>query len=188
MPRPARILLIAALPLLLPGGCDKAPSPVANEAGDIATASSPAPAALAKADGSNAGAVTLSEDPNGVIIKIMATGLPAGTHGVHLHAAGQCDGPKFESAGPHWNPAGKKHGRDNPDGAHMGDLANLEIGADGSGSSTFAIGGTRLNDGANALADADGVSLVVHAKRDDYKTDPSGDSGERIACAVLKAS
>ena len=118
---------------------------------------------------------------------VTASGMPAGTHGIHLHEKGLCEGPKFESAGAHWNPAAKKHGRDNPEGAHLGDLANLEVGADGAASANFTVAGAMMASGAKMLADADGTALVVHAKPDDYKTDPSGNSGDRIACAVVAA-
>ena len=101
-------------------------------------------------------------------------------HGTHLHAVGKCDGPKFESAGSHWNPTGRKHGRDHLEGAHIGDIDNIAIAAGGSAKSIATVAVT-----ANALADADGTSLVIHAKPDDYKTDPSGNSGDRIACAVI---
>ena len=119
-------------------------------------------------------------------MSIAAIGLPPGVHGVHLHAVGKCDGPKFKSAGPHWNPTSRKHGRDNPEGWHLGDLTSIEIGADGSGHSSFSIEAARLTDGPNALLDADGASLVIHANPDDYKTDPSGNSGDRIACGVIQ--
>jgi Cu-Zn family superoxide dismutase len=145
----------------------------------------PAGAALKKADGSEAGMVTLSEDANGVTVKIEVAGLEQGQHGLHLHTVGRCDGPKFDSAGPHWNPTGKQHGRDNPQGAHLGDLANLDVGADGRGSATFLVSGVTLKGATSPLIDLDGAALVVHAKADDYKTDPSGSSGDRIACAIL---
>ena len=147
-------------------------------------AAAPQTFALTGGDGAAMGNVTLSEDPTGVTIKIDASGLPAGAHGVHLHENGLCEGPKFASAGGHWNPGGKQHGRDNPAGAHLGDLANLEVAAGGSGSTSFLVAGVTIS-GAGGLADADGTALVIHAKADDYKTDPSGDSGDRIACAVV---
>ena len=137
------------------------------------------------ADGAALGSVSVSEDAGGATMTRHRDGMPAGTHGIHLHEKGLCEGPKFESAGAHWNPAAKKHGRDNPQGAHLGDLANLEIGADGTATASFTVAGAMMASGANMLADADGTSLVVHAKADDYKTDPSGDSGDRIACAVI---
>ena len=136
-------------------------------------------------DGKALGSVSLSEDAGGASMTVNASGMPAGVHGIHLHEKGLCDGPKFASAGAHWNPASKQHGRDNPQGAHLGDLANLTVGADGTATTTIPLAGVMMASGANMLADADGTSLVVHAKADDYKTDPSGDSGDRIACAVV---
>jgi Cu-Zn family superoxide dismutase len=101
---------------------------------------------------------------------------------MHIHEAGRCEGPDFKSAGAHWNPGGKQHGRLNPAGEHAGDLGNIQVEADGSIKMDY------LPDPAgnvpNAL-DADGASLVIHAQRDDEQTDPSGNSGARIACAVL---
>ena len=144
--------------------------------------------ALNGSDGAAMGSVTLGEDPNGVTINVSARGLPVGAHGIHLHEKGLCEGPKFASAGAHWNPAAKKHGRDNPAGAHLGDLANLVVGADGSASAAIPIEGVMMASGANMRADADGTAIVIHAKADDYKTDPSGDSGDRVACAVLAPS
>ena len=98
---------------------------------------------------------------------------------MHIHQVGRCDGPGFESAGPHWNPTGRQHGRLNPAGRHAGDLGNLQVLADGSVSVEVA--------GPNAsVFDADGAALVIHAQKDDERTDPSGNSGARIACAVLR--
>lgn len=176
-----RFLVCTAL--ILVAACSKADDqPVDNEAGLEA----PAGSTLKKADGTDAGMVTLSEDGNGVSIKVEAAGLQPGSHGLHLHTVGRCDGPKFDSAGPHWNPAGKQHGRDNPQGAHLGDLANLDVGEDGRGTTTFLVGGVTLAGAQNPLLDLDGAALVIHARPDDYKTDPSGASGDRIVCAVLQ--
>ena len=155
-----------------------------DDAGN-AMAGAPTSFALASGDGGARGSVTIAEDPAGLTINVSARGLPAGAHGIHLHEKGLCEGPKFASAGAHWNPAAKKHGRDNPAGAHLGDLANLEVGADGSASVSVPIEGVMMASGATMLADADGTAIVIHAKADDYKTDPSGDSGDRVACAVL---
>ncbi len=139
------------------------------------------------ADGSALGSASVSEGAGGLTITVSGTGMPAGTHGIHLHEKGLCEGPKFESAGGHWNPGAKKHGRDNPAGAHLGDLANLEVPASGAANASFTVAGAMMTSGANMVADADGTAIVVHAKADDYKTDPSGDSGDRIACAVIAA-
>ena len=183
---------ISAAALL--SACQQREEPAANEtveANAPAMANEAAPAAaqsaqLVDANGKAIGQVAISEDANGVTLKVTAAGLPAGTHGVHLHEKGMCEGPKFESAGAHWNPATKQHGRDNPMGAHLGDLANMEAADGAEASSTYLVAGVTVGGATNALADADGTSLVVHAKADDYKTDPSGNSGDRIACAVLR--
>jgi Cu-Zn family superoxide dismutase len=124
-----------------------------------------------------------------VTLRIDAAGLPAGMHGAHLHTVGKCEGPKFTSAGGHWNPTGKQHGHQNPAGYHTGDLGNLGVGADGKLTAGLLVPGARLSsngvgDGP-VLLDADGAALVIHAAQDDEKTDPSGNSGDRIACAVL---
>ena len=175
--------ILSCAALMLAAACSKSEDQAAaNKAGNGA----PPGAALKKGDGTDIGMVTLSEDGNGVTIKVEATGLEPGVHGLHLHTVGRCDGPKFESAGPHWNPTGKQHGRDNPQGAHLGDLANLDVGEDGRGTSTFLVSGATLGGAQNSLLDLDGAALVIHAKADDYMTDPSGASGDRIGCAILQ--
>ncbi len=120
-----------------------------------------------------------------VRVRIEATGLAAGSYGAHVHTAGRCDPPSFESAGPHWNPSGRAHGRDNPAGQHMGDLPNLVVGTQGSGSVEFTIPGASISSGGAQMIDMDGAAIVIHARPDDYRTDPSGNSGARIACGVL---
>ncbi len=140
-----------------------------------------APIGFTGADGAALGTVSVSGEGSGSTLAIAASGMPAGVHGIHLHEKGLCEGPKFESAGGHWNPGNKQHGRDNPQGAHLGDLANLEVAGDGTASTSIVVAGAN----GDAISDADGTALVVHAKADDYKTDPSGASGDRIACAVL---
>ncbi len=129
---------------------------------------------LVASDGAVIGSVTIGRDGSATIA---ATRLSPGDHGLHLHEKGRCEGPGFTSAGGHWNPAAHQHGRDNPAGAHAGDLPNLFVDTSGRGALRVTF-----QRGSN---DADGSALVVHAKPDDYKTDPSGASGDRIACAVL---
>ena len=127
-----------------------------------------------------------AEREGSVSIRVEAAGLAPGTYGVHVHAVGRCDAPGFTTAGPHWNPEGRQHGRDNPQGMHKGDLPNLVVGVDGRGRLDQAMPMATLSGGAaNALLDADGAAIVVHAQSDDYRTDPSGNSGARIACGVL---
>jgi superoxide dismutase, Cu-Zn family len=157
----------------------------ANEAAGADNEAAATPTAqLIDASGQTIGQVLMSEGTGGVTLNLTATGLPAGTHGVHLHEKGICDQP-FESAGAHWNPASKQHGRDNPMGAHLGDLDNIDAAAGAPLSKSFTIAGVSISGAGEKLADADGTSLVIHAAADDYRTDPSGNSGARIACAVL---
>jgi len=151
--------------------------------------SPPPPAAIARADvmfgdGTAAGVASLQPRADGTALVLDLSGLPAGVHGIHFHAVGKCEGPGFTSAGGHLNPAGRQHGHDNPAGAHLGDLPNIN--ADAAGKVTTAIQlPIAPGDLAAALFDADGAGLVVHAGPDDYRTDPSGNSGARIACGVF---
>jgi Cu-Zn family superoxide dismutase len=159
--------------------------PIENEAMDNEAAGvQSATAALAMADGTPAGTATATQTADGLTINVSVTGIPAGPHGVHVHMTGKCEAPKFESAGGHWNPESTEHGLDNPKGAHAGDMPNLVAAADGSGTLSFTLkSGTMAQ-----LLDADGSAFVVHAGPDDQKTDPSGNSGDRIACGVFAAS
>lgn len=142
-------------------------------------------AALRTADGRDVGTVQLREDRGGLSVRVAVRGMPPGTHGLHVHAVGRCEAPGFTSAGPHWNPYQRQHGWENPQGAHTGDLPNLVVGTGGVGEVIYRIAGARLTDGPLPLRDADGAALVLHAGGDDYRSDPSGNSGDRIACAVL---
>lgn len=128
---------------------------------------------------------TASEVGEGVRVRVEASGLAPGSYGAHVHAIGACDPPGYDSAGPHWNPTNREHGTQNPQGAHMGDLPNLLVGADGRGSFEMTIAGAQVSGGARAMLDGDGAAIVIHAGPDDYRTDPSGNSGARIACGVF---
>jgi superoxide dismutase, Cu-Zn family len=136
---------------------------------------------LVDSNGAAIGTVRMFSEPTGIMLRINASGIPAGQHGVHLHSVGKCEAPKFTSAGPHWNPTEKKHGHRNPAGYHMGDLGNLGVGADGKLVVALLVPEATLD----GIRDADGTALVLHAKADDEVTDPSGNSGDRVACAVL---
>jgi Cu-Zn family superoxide dismutase len=129
---------------------------------------------------------TATQSGDGVEIRLEASGLPAGVYGAHLHAVGRCEAPDFASAGPHWNPGGQMHGRNNPQGMHLGDLPNLMIGADGRGTLEISVAGASLSGRGPALRDQDGTAIVIHERPDDYRTDPSGNSGARIACGVFR--
>lgn len=136
---------------------------------------------LISSSGAVLGTVRVFSEPTGVMLRIDANGLPAGQHGVHVHAVGRCDPPGFATAGGHWNPTNRKHGHQDPAGPHMGDLGNLGVGANGRLFAALFIPEATFD----GLRDSDGSALVIHAKADDERTDPSGNSGERIACAVL---
>lgn len=141
-------------------------------------------ALLSTASGASAGRATASESPAGLRVTVEAVGVSAGPHGVHIHTTGRCDAPDFTTAGGHWNPLGTKHGSMNPAGPHEGDLPNLVIGNDGRGTLAVTIPGGTLA----GLLDADGAAMVIHAGQDDLVTDPSGNSGARIACGVFTVS
>lgn len=146
-----------------------------------------AAATLSMADGTPAGSAELRADGDALSLAVTVTGIPAGTHGFHLHTTGQCTAPDFTSAGGHLNPAEREHGKENPAGSHFGDLPNLEVGAGGTASITADLGSDRAA-AMDWLFDADGTAVMVHADPDDYRTDPTGNAGARIACGVLERS
>ncbi len=135
---------------------------------------------LQDAQGKSVGKVTLVGTPNGLSGTVEVKGLPPGEHGMHIHTVGKCSGTAFADAGAHLNPDGKQHGLDNPMGSHMGDLPVLKVGVDGKAKQYVLIKSTFKD-----LLDTDGSAFVVHASTDDQKTDPSGNSGARIACGVF---
>lgn len=144
-----------------------------------------ATAGIRNSQGASVGAATLVQDGDEVEITIYLTGLPAGVHGVHLHETGTCEPPDFSSAGGHFSPEARQHGSENPRGPHAGDLPNMTVAADGTARVTLQNDMVTLREGAASLLDADGTAIVVHAGADDYRTDPSGNSGARIACGVI---
>ena len=143
-----------------------------------------ATAQLVTASGTPVGRATAREVAGGLRVTLDANAMPAGVKGAHVHTVGRCDAPAFESAGPHWNPTGAKHGTMNPQGPHTGDLPNVTIGNDGRGTIGITLAGATMD----GMLDADGAAFIVHAAADDYQTDPSGNSGGRIACGVFSAS
>lgn len=148
----------------------------------------PTPDAIAKltdSGGADRGQVELFKERGGLRLEIIARGFNTGTYGMHVHAVGSCEAPTFMSAGPHWNPTGAQHGRDNPLGAHHGDLPNLVVEPQMIGRATAFVTGGKLA-GEGGLMDNDGAAFVIHAQADDLKTDPTGNSGGRIVCGVFK--
>lgn len=146
-----------------------------------------ATAVLMDLSGTTLGTLTLTEMDGGVHISGELSGVPNGEHGFHIHETGTCDAAgKFESAGAHFEPGDHQHGSENPQGPHAGDLSNIE--ADDDGNATVEIHNMSVQLTAESLLDADGAAIVLHADPDDYKTDPSGNSGDRIACAVIEGA
>ncbi|PAV28755.1 superoxide dismutase [Virgibacillus profundi] len=136
--------------------------------------------------GDMVGTADLTEQPDGVQIKLKLEGLTPGFHGIHVHEYPKCEGPEFTSAGNHFNPEGKEHGLMHPKGAHLGDLPNIE--ADGAGlvEAELMLAGATLMEGKNSLLQGEGTSLIVHDGQDDGVTQPSGNSGVRILCGEIK--
>jgi Cu-Zn family superoxide dismutase len=170
-----RLALVGAAVLLL-GGC-------ASTMEEKEPLSAEAP--LKDKDGKDVGRATLIETDQGLRIAVTGYRLPPGTHGLHIHAVGSCQPPDFTSAGAHFNPGNKKHGSMNPEGPHAGDLPNFVVAESGEGGLDITTKAVTLGPGPNSLLGPGGTSLVVHAAADDLKTDPTGNSGGRIACGVI---
>ena len=142
-------------------------------------------------EGQRVGAATITEGPKGVVVRLnlqeKAAGIAAGGHGFHIHEIGRCE-PPFKSAGDHFAPHKQGHGFLSKNGRHAGDLPNIHVPASGTLTVEYFVPDVRLKGGENALLDADGSALVIHAQPDDYRSDPSGSAGDRIACGVIGAA
>lgn len=145
-----------------------------------------ATAALMTSDGKSVGKARLKEIGGRLHLTLHVSRQTPGEHGLHIHAIGLCTPPDFASAGGHWNPTGHQHGLQNPMGPHAGDMANLIVGANGVGRANIDLGPGSLSEGSTPLLDTDGAAIVIHQTADDMKTDPSGNSGKRLACGVFK--
>lgn len=170
--RPLLLLGVAAML----AGCASAPAervPLSAEA------------TLKDKEGKQVGVATFIETPEGVRVAVTGYRLPPGAHGLHIHAVGLCEPPEFTSAGAHFNPGGKQHGRMNPAGPHAGDLPNMVVAASGEGGIDITTKAITLGPGSSSVLGDKPTSLVLHANPDDDKTDPTGNSGGRIACGVI---
>ena len=180
--RPVARLTIGAA-ALLSASCAMERPPIEPAA---APADMGASAAILDRAGRNLAQATATQIGDSIRLRLLASGMRPGAYGAHIHAIGRCDGADFSSAGPHWNPTGQQHGKSNPQGMHKGDLPNLTVGADGTGILEITVPGAWLSGGSAAMLDSDGAALVIHERPDDYRTDPSGNSGARIACGIFR--
>ena len=181
MSRVARFAAVA----LASAGCARSTAQVGASATRGATPASTVVADVHDATGRSLGTLTFTDAGTGIAVSGRLVGVPPGEHGMHIHAIGRCDPPTFAAAGGHWNPTGRQHGLQNPNGPHLGDLPNIIASADSMAvvDATTPGGTLRTTD---ALLDADGASIVIDAAPDDYRTDPGGNSGARIACGVIR--
>ncbi len=131
------------------------------------------------------GKASISEDPDGVKVEVSVEGLSPGFHGIHIHEFPQCEAPTFETAGNHWNIDDSKHGLMHPEGNHIGDMPNLEVDSDGSATYEYVIPEATLKDGRGSMFSDGGKALIIHDGMDDGVSQPAGDSGTRIACAII---
>jgi superoxide dismutase, Cu-Zn family len=181
MPRRNALAVVAVLALACRGQRGSSDGGPATEPDGVVT--------LRSSSGGTVGTLRLERTASaGVRMFGVVTGIPTGTHGIHVHAVGRCDAPAFESAGGHFNPGGRSHGLSNPAGPHAGDAPNIVADATGRADVDLVFPGASLRVGhAAGIWDADGSAVIIHAAADDQKTDPSGNSGARIACGVIQA-
>jgi Cu-Zn family superoxide dismutase len=139
------------------------------------------PMPLINSSGQTIGTVRAWQTAGGISFHVTASGLPHGVHGIHVHPIGRCDPPDFATAGTHWNPTNKQHGLNNPQGPHAGDMPNVEVAANGVLDQTVVLPNATMAQ----LLDADGSSVMIHANADDYVSQPAGNSGPKIACAII---
>lgn len=190
-----QVIAAIASALMVGGGVNACTATMDDAPAAQATAAAPTGGPIAYAQlkdktGALKGRATARPMGDGVHVDATIENMAAGTYAIHVHQDGICTPPDFASAGPHWNPLGRQHGTQNPSGPHKGDLPNVIVGADGRGSASGHISGvTMTGEGAapNALLDPDGAAIVLHAGPDDNRTDPSGNSGARVACGAFSA-
>ncbi|OLP65121.1 Superoxide dismutase-like protein YojM precursor [Bacillus pumilus] len=173
---------------LVVSACNAPPKKEITEESHEVAAPNAAPivTSLINESGQKLGTIELKESAtSGLDLHVKAKGLPPGPHGFHIHETGKCETPDFETAGAHFNPTHREHGFDNPKGHHAGDMPNLQVGADGQIDVVVNVPDVMLKKGTHPFMDQNGRSFVIHAEADDYLSNPSGNSGKRIACAAM---
>lgn len=145
----------------------------------------PARATVRDATGRELGTLTLTDTTGGIAVSGRLVGLSPGDHGIHIHAIGRCDPPAFDTAGSHWNPTNRQHGAQNPEGPHLGDLPNATVGSDSIATVQVLTPSGSLRGGPNMLLDSDAAAVIIHSGPDDYRTNPSGGSGDPVACGII---
>nr|WP_179952699.1 superoxide dismutase family protein [Cohnella abietis] len=176
-----KLVCLGALGFLLLGGIV-----FVNTDADARSPKQQASVKIINSKGEEIGTARITQKPDSVHIHIEAKDLPPGIHGIHFHETGKCEAPDFTSAGAHLNPQGKQHGFNNPQGFHAGDLLNIQVGQDGTVKADLESKSVTLVTGlSNSLRKPGGTAIVIHEKEDDYVTDPSGNSGNRIACGPI---
>jgi len=179
-----KLFIVALSTLLVLSAVLRAQAPVAANRAVAARAS----AGLTDSEGRSVGQAFLQETPHGVLVRLELTHVTPGVHGLHIHGTGRCDRPSFDSAGGHFNPDGRVHGFLTLGGPHAGDLPNVYVPSTAELSVEYLLPNLTLQPGPRSLLDSDGSALVMHAGKDDYLSDPAGNSGMRLLCGVIVGS